>query len=323
MGIGKTREQYTEVHLPGRIIARIMLALIGSLFTCIAVDAATCAEAPVSAGQIAGYDLTRPSTVFILPDILMEISDLTEVDTTSFACIQDEKGVLFLYDAVKNEIKKQYAFHRDGDYEGITRVGGTVFVLRSDGTLFEVSNYEATDSYTTSYPTGIPANNSEGLCYDPDNDRLLLACKGKIGKGRQYKDQRVIYAFDLHTKTLSKEPVYDFDLKIIKKFAVARSINISSIRSRKRGRLPEPIIRFRTSAIAIHPLEKRLYLLSSVDRLLFVFDMKGTIEHIELLDPVLFNQAEGITFFKNGDMLITNEGQGKKPTLLRFNYRKQ
>jgi hypothetical protein len=30
----------------------------------------------------------------------------------------------------------------------------------------------------------------------------------------------------------------------------------------------------------------------------------------------MFNKAEGIAFFENGDMLITNEGQDNKPTFL-------
>ncbi len=48
--------------------------------------------------------------------------------------------------------------------------------------------------------------------------------------------------------------------------------------------------------------------------------MNGNIEHIEQLNPTMFNKAEGITFYENGDMLITNEGQDNKPTLLHFKY---
>ena len=57
--------------------------------------------------------------------------------------------------------------------------------------------------------------------------------------------------------------------------------------------------------------------------MMFIFDREGRIMHIEKLNPVMFNKAEGIAFFENGDMLITNEGQSKLPTLLRFNYKKQ
>jgi hypothetical protein len=304
-----------------RNIDRIMLIIITNILI-ITFAFSSCAKPFTNNSKITGYNLTRPDTTFILPDILMEISGLTEIDTTSFACVQDENGILFIYDAVKNKIKKQYPFHINGDYEGIARVEKTIYVLRSDGTLFEISNYEAPDFKIRSYPTGIPANNNEGLCYDQDNNRLLIACKGKIGKGSQYKDKRVIYSFDLTTKTLSKEPVYDFDLEIIKQSAMTKKINLPLLIRKKGKQRTEPIIKFRTSAIAIHPLMKKLYLLSAIDHLLFTFDMKGNIEHIEQLNPDLFNKAEGITFFKNGDMLITNEGQDKKPTVLRFNYQK-
>lgn len=266
-----------------------------------------------------GYTLSSPVRTFILPGILQEISGITNIDTTTFACIQDEKGILFIYDIVNNKIQQQYTFTIDGDYEGIARVGKTMYVLRSDGTLFEISDYTSENFKLTSYETEIPADNNEGLCYDAANNRLLIAVKGKVGKGRENKDKRVIYGFDLKTKTLSEEPAFDFDLQAIHEFAEQHNLDLPA-NEKKKKQNREATIKFKTSAIAIHPLTKKLYLLSASDHMLFVFDMEGTIEHIELLDEELFNKAEGITFFDNGDMLITNEGQDKKPTLLRFNY---
>jgi hypothetical protein len=55
--------------------------------------------------------------------------------------------------------------------------------------------------------------------------------------------------------------------------------------------------------------------------MLFVFDPLGQILHIEKLDPIVFNKPEGIAFSARGDMFVTNEGQNKKPTLLRFNIK--
>jgi uncharacterized protein YjiK len=273
--------------------------------------------------KITGYNLTTPDKSSVLPDTLREVSGLTNIDSTTFACIQDENGILFIYDARKNELKRQYTFNIDGDYEGITRVGETIYVLRSDGTLFEIVNYTSDNFKLNSYDTGIPANNNEGLCYDPDNKRLLIACKGKIGKGPEYKDKRVIYGFDLQTKKLTAEPVFDFDLQKIKAFATENNLNLPTKTRKKKGQpITEPFIKFRTSAICIHPLTKKLFLLSASDYLLFIFDMNGNIEHIEQLNPTIFNKAEGITFYDNGDMLITNEGQDKKPTVLYFKYRK-
>lgn len=94
------------------------------------------------------------------------------------------------------------------------------------------------------------------------------------------------------------------------------------MKKKKKGQSTEANIKFRTSAICIHPLTKRLYLLSATDHLIFIFNMDGNIMQIEKMDSDIFNKAEGITFFENGDMLITNEGQDNSPTLLRFNYKK-
>ena len=278
-----------------------------------------CSASYTNSEKTIGYNLSDPDKVFILPDTLREISGLTSIDSTSFACIQDENGILFIYDAIKNKIKTQYNFNTDGDYEEIARVGQTLYILRSDGTLFEISDYASKDFKLTSYATGIPAKNNEGLCYDPDKNRLLIASKGRIDNRTEYKNKRIIYGFDLKTHTLSLEPAFEFDLQTIKQFALTHNISLPT-KTKKNGEITEPTIKFRTSAICIHPTTKKLYLLSASDHLLFIFNMEGDIEHIEQLNPTLFNKAEGITFFENGDMLITNEGQDKKPTLLRFKY---
>lgn len=280
-----------------------------------------CAVTYKNNATVTGYNLSKPDFSFILPDTLREISGLTDIDSVTFACIQDENGILFIYDLLKNEIQKQYSFSIDGDYEGITRVDSSMYILRSDGILFEISNYQSPTFKLTSYATGIPANNNEGLCYDPDNNRLLIASKGKIAKGPEYKDKRVIYGFDIKTKQLTEKPVFEFNLQNIKEYATTNKINLPT-KTKKNGQITEPFIKFMTSAIAIHPITKKLYLLSASDHLFFIFNpTNGDIEHLELLNPDIFNKAEGITFLDNGDMIITNEGQNKNPTLLRFNYK--
>jgi hypothetical protein len=110
--------------------------------------------------------------------------------------------------------------------------------------------------------------------------------------------------------------VYSFDVQAIKKFANDKDGNVHA-GSKKKGEAGD--IKFLPSAIALHPITKDLYLISAVDHLLFVFE-DGSLKHIEKLDHKIFNQPEGITFLKNGDMLISNEGQ--TATLLRFNYLK-
>ena len=263
------------------------------------------------------YNFDEPDKKFALPDTLREVSGLTVIDENTIACIQDENGILFIYDMKEKEITDQIPFAADGDYEGVTHVGNTMYILRSDGVLFEMEDYTAKKIRVDSIVTHIPAMNSEGLCYDKEHNLLLVACK--VADSKDLKNKRMIYGIDLKTKTILPEPVYAIDINDLKAFAQKHHVDLP-VRIKKKGALPEPMVKFRPSAISIHPKTKKLYMLSAADHLLFVFDRKGTIEHMELLDEELFNKAEGISFLPNGDLLITNEGQEKKPSLLRFTH---
>lgn len=262
--------------------------------------------------QIAGYDLNRPFKVLTLPDTLREVSGITALGQGRVACVQDENGIIFIYDLNKDRLERQYTFAADGDYEGIAKAGDTLYVLRSDGVLFKSVEGAKALSITTS----IPAPNNEGLCYDEAGHRLLIASKSKSGKGHEYKDKRQIYAFDLKTGTRSANAVFEFDVSEIRQFVKAQHIPLP-VKEKKNGK-QEEILRFTPSAIAVHPFSRRLYLISSTDHLLFIFDSQGKPEQVAPLDPKVFNKPEGIIFLENGDLLITNEGQHKKPSLLWF-----
>jgi uncharacterized protein YjiK len=265
------------------------------------------------------YDLSKPDKRITLPAVLHEVSGLTEIDSTSFVCIQDENGVLFFYDLIHNRISRELPFAYNGDYEGVTRVGRSIYVLRSDGALYEIPDLNAESAQTVYHMNSIPAHNNEGLCYDPLGHRLLVGSKGKVDD--EARVIRTIYAFDLETKKISPEPVYKFDITKVTDFAVKRNL-IEPYKTTPKGKRVPRFVKFQTSEIAIHPITGDLYILSANDHMLLIFSRSGELKHIEKLSVEFFNKPEGITFFANGDMLITNEGQQNYPTLLRFNMKR-
>ena len=266
-----------------------------------------------------GYNLTAPDKVYNLPPSLHEISGITTVDASSLACIQDEHGLVFIYDLNRNSITLQIPFGSDGDYEGIARVNKALYVLRSDEVLTEIVDFTSAKSPINVYETGIPGKDAEGLCYDPKNNRLLIAPKEISSDKPSAQTSRHIYGFNIASKTLIKGTVMDFDIKKIEEFAVRNNIKVAM--KGKKGEVKVPDINMKISAIGIHPVTYKLYAISGPERLLFVFNMNGTIESMERLDKDLFAQPEGITFMENGDMLISNEGAKGIPTIVRFNYR--
>ena len=214
---------------------------------------------------------------------------------------------------------RQFNRNYIGDYEGIARAGNTLYILRSDGTIIEISDFKSDNFKRISYSTGIPLKDNEGLCYDNKNNRLLIAPKEIPREGSGDKNMRFIYGFDLSSKKLVKEPVFKFSISHVEKFAIENKIEVPM--KGKKGEKKEPDIEMGFSAIGIHPKTGRLFILSAADRLLSVFNMSGKIEYIAKLNSDLFKQPEGITFMDNGDMFISNEGKQQPPTLVRFNYR--
>lgn len=266
-----------------------------------------------STGETYGYDLENPTKTTILPPVLHEVSGLTNIDNKTIACVQDEEGVVFVYDLQKEEIINQLEFDKDGDYEGIARVGNSIYVLRSDGKLFEIENFKNKDFKVKEYDTDIPVKDSEGLGYDASNNRLLIAGKSEP-KGKKYDDKKAIFAFDLGSKSRIKKPVYKLNEDDINQFVKENNLEFS-------GEDKEVKLKINPSGIAVHPKTRKLYILSSKDNLMYIFNQKGQIESVTYLKRSIFEQPEGITFLDNGDMLISNEGGRLLPTLLLFSYK--
>ena len=89
------------------------------------------------------YAFDQPDTLFRLPNSLREISGLTVLDETTLGAVQDEKGKLYLINLHSGEIEDDPRFDKDGDYEDLARVGEGLFILRSNGTLYEITNWRA------------------------------------------------------------------------------------------------------------------------------------------------------------------------------------
>lgn len=67
-----------------------------------------------------------------MPMELNEISGIAWIGEGKIACVQDEDGIIFIYNLNENKVEKTVNFAKSDDYEGITVVDGTAYVLRSD-----------------------------------------------------------------------------------------------------------------------------------------------------------------------------------------------
>ena len=251
----------------------------------------TVANAPLA------YDLANPTERHKLPNDLREVSGLSYYKPGRLACVQDELGVVFIYDLSQKSIVDEHVFGKNADYEGVEYVGRKLYVLRSDGELYES---EPTDGVkiigggpeTRHIKIDLPGKNDmEGLGYDPQLEALLLATKD--GKGTD----KIIYYYSLKNKTLFQG--------IVLKQADLQAFDAA-------------MGEFKPSGIAVHPTTRDYYVLSSAAHRLAVLTPGGKVKSLVTVDEKELPQPEGICFAPDGTLYLASEGNGKKGIILEF-----
>lgn len=269
------------------------------------------------------YNLENPAARYKLPSYLEEISGLSYFGKGKLACIQDEKANIYIWNLEKEKIIDKYVFGDDNDYEDISVVDNTAYVLRNNGHIYRIRNFEKKDRKVKRYNTPLKEiNDTEGIAFDPLSNSLLIACKGSpsMEKENLYEGYKAVYNFDLEKEILDQTPRFLIDLERLDGYIDRNAFNRFSVRIAKKLHLIESETSFQPSGIAIHPIIGEIYIISSVGKLLIVLNRDGKVLDVKEMDPKLFRQPEGICFSPAGDLFISNEGQGGNGYILKFRY---
>ena len=248
-----------------------------------------------------GYDINKPEKIRVR-DILDEISGIVyDKKNNAIMAIDDELGKLFSIDLANTSSYKISKFGSNGDYEDLAYTGSDWYVLKSNGDIYLTKNIFTDSSSSEKFSHTEKGNEFEGLYFDKASNCLWLLCKSC--KKDDNKKAVSLYAFDIATKQFKPEPVWQIDVKQIKEKLSVKDLS------------------FKPSAIAMHPLQKHLYILSGVNKMLVIADSSGNVQAAYKLNPSNFRQAEGITFSENGDMYISNEATDDAyANILKFTY---
>ncbi|MEI6409116.1 MAG: SdiA-regulated domain-containing protein [Bacteroidota bacterium] len=263
---------------------------------------------PATSMERLPYNLEEPAlTINFANAELKEISGLSPTDTPGVYCaIADERGEIFFINSEKaGEITRRVLFRDKGDFESLEMVGKVLYALKSNGALFEIEHWqEGGDKMEVhEYKTPLQYDDLEGLCYDPKRNALLLATK----EDPLSDVSRKIYAFSLKTKTLEPNPVYTIDPQEVNRILPYD--------------LGEKQHYFSPSGIAIHPITKEVYVISTALKRLVVLNPEtGAIKSVVRLDKGLLPQPEGIAFDAQGNLFLSSEGKKQEGLLLKFNY---
>lgn len=233
---------------------------------------------------------------------LKEISGIHYVKDNLFVAIQDESGQIFTVDYANCGIVEEFKFAGKGDYEDVTLDKDYYYVLESVGKIYKVprsGDISKVKVYEIPFEKHMEF---ETIYLDPPGENLVLLCKNCPGK--KNKLLKYAYAFNIKKEVFIEEPIFTIDLGTLPGIKSAQDLDI------------------KPSAAAINPVEKKLYVLCSVGKMLLVCDLHGKIEQARPLNPLIYKQPEGIAFTPNGDMYISNEQTDEKGNILKIAYKK-
>jgi hypothetical protein len=137
-----------------------------------------------------------------MPAELKEISSISWLGQNKVGAIQDNDGIIYVYNLLTKKVEQKIKFGAPGDYEGLSYAHGNFFTLRSDGLMYEVSRQgEVLHEYNL--PLTV-TDNTEPFYFDAANDRMIIGQKdGKKGTRAKH-----FFSFSLATRKFNAQPIY-------------------------------------------------------------------------------------------------------------------
>ncbi len=261
------------------------------------------------------YDLEQPDLRMSLPGDLEEISGLSlGPDTSSLLAVNDEDGIVFVINRHTGAVMEEKTFWKEGDFEGIEWADGRVWVIKSNGKLYEIRHFTTDSLCTEKHLTPLSKSNDvEGLGYDPGQNRLLIAAKGSSQDSVRYFFSQILGKCDT-----CFVPLFQISRRQVQSFIEEMPAGKDKERLQEQFSPEHQKFKFKPSAIALHPKTGELYILASAGKLLMVCDIEGHIKHLQKLDKEQHRQPEGLCFAPDGTLYISNEADGKKAQLFAF-----
>lgn len=248
------------------------------------------------APQLLGlYDLDVEPSGWKLPQKLDEISGLASTADGRLLAHEDQNAIVYEIDRGEGRLVKAFALGKPtakGDFEGIAVAKDRVFLVTSGGRLYEtreVEDGERSRFNTYDSETDSDCLEVEGLAYVASGEFLALACKTLRGD-------------------LADEEVR------IHRWSIGERTPLEPIRI-AREQFGDAAAEFHPSAIEWDPDSDHFLILSSRAHAIAEVTLEGEVLGVRELAAKHHRQAEGLTFGRDTNLLIADEGAGKRPRL--------
>ena len=253
------------------------------------------------------FKLTKPSFHYSdeikiidkwdLPESLREVSGISHINASTIACVQDEKGKIFIFDLKASIISDEIEFGPDADYEAIRIIDSTAYIMTSDGDFFKINQFESEHKSVDKFKTDFTKfNDMESFDFNLKTQNILIA--PKENNLTPEEEGLVIYKMDMKTFQLQEK----YFIQIPNHHEIFEFTPNT----------------FSPSDLAIDPLNKKIYILDSKIPGLLILSPEGKPLNIYHLNPKDFPQPEGISFDQKGNIYISNEeGHSAKQNILQ------
>lgn len=236
---------------------------------------------------------------WILPKDLDELSGMTLTEDGRLLAQGDERGQISEIDYRRGVVVKQFVVGRptiNADLEGITVAHAFVFLLASNGTLYEFregANGERVDYATHDTRLGKECE-FEGLAFDSTLNSLLLACKNVAKK--HLKDSMVIYRWKISGDG-DRFSMLTVPLKQILPAIGEKDLHPSDI--------------------AIDPLTGNYVIVASIEKAIVEITPTGDVVFARKL-PGDHPQAESIAITRDSLLIIGDEAKSRPATITLY-----
>ena len=233
---------------------------------------------------------------WVLPRDLDEISGMTLTSAGRLLAHGDERAQVSEIDYRRGVITKQFVVGRPtikADIEGIAAVHDAVFLLASNGTLYEFREGENGQrvGYITADTRLGKECEFEGLAFDPSINSLLLACKNVELK--QSRDSMVIYRWKLQSGG-----------QRLSKLTIPLTRILPAIGEKE----------LHPSDITVDPRTGNYVIIASIEEAMVEITPAGEVVFARKLVGQ-HNQPESIAITKDGILIIGDEA-GRRPAVI-------
>jgi len=237
-----------------------------------------------------GIDRDKPVARWIMPVGITEISGLALTPDQRLLVHDDERGMVSELDYRGGRVVKQFLVGKGhtvhGDFEGITVAGDKIFLLASNGILYQFKEGAAGARVDfTVYDTQLSKEcEFEGVAFDPAIGSLLLACKHVFSK--RLRDFLVIYRWKLEKDDSARLSTL--------------TVPIDQAAGSNGWKAIHP------SDITVDPFTGNYVLIASQQRALIEMTPAGVVLR-SLPLPGVHDMAEGVAITRDSILLISDE----------------